>query len=379
MGRVARYKKIKACDPYSKQNARGRGPTTLSGERVWGLNDDRKEKVKKRSRTAERLRAQKEQRKDKKRKHKQDDDDDYTKKSKKNNNGFDLPPTEGDDFDLNDLVSFKAGSNKNIKRQKTVEELVAEDELLQNTSGAAVATAVTTSSSTTAAAAAALESMQQEEKVNRLLQLDKQLEGRGGAQQESSSSSALNRLPGESKNAYGRRVREETRKLLKRNVQAQVNPEKRQRKKDFLNSKKKKNRKNTNSMQNNNNNGNDDDNDNDDVDDVVNPDSFVTGEQAVAKRSAATVSTNATTTSASSGSSTWALHDQVERPPVFAQLPRGATAKKKNANNKHASSNKQKTSLNPTQEQKVMEQLRLKVQAQYEVMKRKRIGEGFHL
>lgn len=55
MGRVARYKKIRDVDPYSKKN-QGKS-TAMVG--IWGMNNDSRRNVKKRSRTSEKLREQK--------------------------------------------------------------------------------------------------------------------------------------------------------------------------------------------------------------------------------------------------------------------------------------------------------------------------------
>jgi len=87
MGRVSKYKKIKACDPYSKKNG---GNVDLSTVGIWGLGDNGRKK-KRKSRTAERLKAQKGK---KHKKNKNNDDGD----------GFDLPPSEADEFDLMDLM-----------------------------------------------------------------------------------------------------------------------------------------------------------------------------------------------------------------------------------------------------------------------------------
>ena len=58
MGRVAKYKKVKSFDPYSKKNG---GNVDLSKVGVWGLGDNGR-KAKKRSRRAEVLRRNKKRR-----------------------------------------------------------------------------------------------------------------------------------------------------------------------------------------------------------------------------------------------------------------------------------------------------------------------------
>jgi hypothetical protein len=133
--------------------------------------------------------------------------------------------------------------------------------------------------------------------------------------------------------------------LIKNEHLKQRNPEKRQRKKEFLNNKKKlKAKSQQGSVEDYGCRG----------DESLEPDGFVTGEQAVARVM---------------------LGDQVERPPVFHQLPRGATLKAKmttkSSKNKNASI---------AAEQQAMENMRRKVQAQYALMKAKRRQAGdFHL
>lgn len=192
MGRVARYKKIKACDPYSKQNG---GRVQLEKVGVWGLGDNGR-KVKKRSKTAERLRA-------KKRKRQVDDGD-----------PFDLPPEGEDEFDLADLV----GSVK--KEKKTVED------------NAAVLNVVKTVTPSVKPEKAAKED--ENVQSSKLLKIDKQIEKKLNEAPE------VKRMPGESKKAFDRRIKAETRMIIKDQRINNRNPEKKQRKKEFLNNKKKK-------------------------------------------------------------------------------------------------------------------------------------------
>jgi hypothetical protein len=100
MGRVARYKKIKACDPFAKGNRR----KTIGGETVWGIGDDGR-KLKKRSRTAEKLRAQRKKK---------------TKLDKFTDRAFDAPPDDGDEFDMKDLI----GSVKKNKNDQVDDEII---------------------------------------------------------------------------------------------------------------------------------------------------------------------------------------------------------------------------------------------------------------
>ena len=75
--------------------------------------------------------------------------------------------------------------------------------------------------------------------------------------------------------------------------------------------------------------------------------------------------------------------DQVEQPPVFAQLPRGAS-KKPNGKLKckeFESKSKLQKEESIRAEQNSMEAMRRKVQAQYAILKQKRRAQGasFHL
>lgn len=229
MGRVARYKKIKSFDPYSKENG---GRVQLDQVGVWGLGDNGR-KTKKRSKTAEKLRA-------KKRKRQVDDE-----------NPFDLPPEGEDDFDLADLVG-------SVKKEKNV---VEENDSVPNPIKTVIPSAK-------------LEKAAKEDEHlqnSKLLKIDKQLEKKLNEAPE------VKRLPGESKKAFDRRIKAETRMIIKEQRINNRNPEKKQRKKEFLNNKKKKKSeamakspaiKNI----------------SDDDSDVDIDDDFVTGEQAAAYR-----------------------------------------------------------------------------------------------
>jgi hypothetical protein len=86
-------------------------------------------------------------------------------------------------------------------------------------------------------------------------------------------------------------------------------------------------------------------------------DGFITGEAAVARLS---------------------FLDQVEQPPVFTQLPRGASKK---PNGKLKCKEFESKSKLQKEEQNSMEAMRRKVQAQYAILKQKRRPQGapFHL
>ena len=401
MGRVARYKKVKAFDPYSKQNGHGRRMMSLETVGVWGLGDNGR-KAKKRSLTAQKLMAQK-------LKHKK-------KKEFKNTNGgnvndFDIPPESDDDFDLNDLVG-------SLKPQKVVvpEEEEEDSQKVQVAAGNSQQKSLVSvvndklkaeemspsdtkkepsdrkqqqqQASSSSLKATLPETDADEHRVAKLLNLEQQLSN-SQKQKQQQHIDNMNRLPGESKNAYRRRVTMETRQIIKRETQQARNPEKRQRKKEFLTAKKKRKKGGSGSsaggvgmlMKN----GDGDlahhADDNDDDDDVL-----CTGEQAYAARA-----------------SHVPFGEQAERPPTFRQLPRGAD--KKMSQSSHNTLLTDGTGANPkvvlstmaaqmlsssrspdnqydaqTEREQAVELARRKAQAQYAMLKAKRKKAGeFHL
>jgi hypothetical protein len=134
------------------------------------------------------------------------------------------------------------------------------------------------------------------------------------------------------------------------------NPEKRKRKKEFLTNKKKNKKGKKSSAY-----VGQDDEDSDDQSVEGGDDKFITGEQAVAARARDTVR----------------FGEQALRPPVFRTAPRGAP---KRAEMKSQVSDKRMNEEDVSAEQKSMELMRRKVQAQYRLIKLKRKNTGdFHL
>lgn len=288
MGRVARYKKIKAFDPFSSQN-KGKS-LNLDNVGVWGLGESGR-KPKKRSKTAQKLRARR-------------------NKDPRGEDGFDVPP-EGDDFDMADIV----GSVKKQKAPRNVETLETSTPLTRTTTAVPQKPGdqVTTDTS--------------DRDAERILRLDKQVEPK---------KEPTGRMEGESKNAFRKRVRAETRQIIQRERTTSNNPLKRQKKKEFLNSKKR-------------------------------------GKRGVDSNEGPDDDDRDWSDTKSSVDDPVRFGEQAERPPTFNQLPRGATAKK------------QKTSdgkgriMAPEEvesEQKAMELIRKKVQAQYAEIRRKRRGNA---
>eukprot|EP00977_Amphora_coffeiformis_P001094 scaffold227_cov165-Amphora_coffeaeformis.AAC.7 len=296
MGRVARFKKLKACDPYSNRN-RGQ----LLGERVWGLTDSGR-KAKKRSLVAQKMQAQKQKRR---------------KGEKKVDDGFDLPPTEEDEFDS---TTFEV--------QKKTKPLSLDD----------------VEGRTLSQREAEIE----EKRINKMLKIDAQVEPK------KQPVAVPEKMPGEGKNAYRKRVQAETRQIIKDSKQSKRNPHKKQKKKEFLSNKKLKKK------------GgavlaNASDEPYDDSDDDL-----VTAEKTVAARALMAPR----------------FGEQAERPPEFKSLPRGAPKKNAASSAQHeGNKGKKRKSMDDEEvlaEQQAMELMRRKVQAQYALVRQKRRGQ-FHL
>ena len=293
MGRVARFKKIRACDPYSREN---KGRVVLDRVGVWGLGNNGR-KPKKRSLVAQRLQARKLKRRN---------------GMKRDDEGFDLPPQDEDDFDTGTFVV-----------QKKTKPLSLED----------VEAAVVQQSPR--------EAKKEESRINKLLKIDAQVEAKTKAVP------VPEKLPGESKGAYRKRVHAETRQIINETKQSKRSGKKKEKKKEFLRNKKLKKR----GLVSVSGDGNEDNgSDYDDLDKNAGPsfDAPKFGEQA-------------------------------ERPPEFRALPRGA-AKKQPDPRKTASTKKRKSMDDDdvAAEQQAMQAMRKKVQAQYALVRQKRRGE-FHL
>jgi len=198
-----------------------------------------------------------------------------------------------------------------------------------------------------------------ETKVTKLLKLDKQIEKNS----EQKKLESQKRMEGESKRAYAKRTRAETREMIKQTT-TRKNPEKLQRKKEFLKNKKNKKKKRNAAA------AFQDDEDYGDDEKYYGDNSdtaFVTGERAVAATKADPVR----------------FGEQAERPPVFRQLPRGANSSS-SSRAKAQSQSKKSQGMSEAQieaEKDAMEIMRRRVQAQYAAIrsKRRQAGDGFHL
>jgi hypothetical protein len=378
MGRVARYKKVKKSlskatpsggDRLSISNA---GKDSKGGSNyfdtvgVWGLVDSGR-KPKKRSRTSIKLRAQR------------------NKKQPSLADGkgyFDLACNDVDDFDMKDLVgtlkkesnptemaSFTATSSMvthatdSLQPMEPINTTILASSTVQISTAPAVSLPLPQSNVSTAIPSMDLE----EEKLHK--KLKKQVEPKVPVV------ASEGRMPGETKRAYSKRVKIETRQIIQRANQLERNPEKRQKKKEFLTLKKKGGRKRKISSTRDGYNSDDEyaNDRNKDIapfdetekDDYGNTDTsrpkLLTGEQALAARDRAT---------------RVQFGEQADRPPVFRVLPRGASKLKK----KSSTTELTKTPFEIKSEQLAMDLMRRKVQAQYATIKaRRRVNGDFHL
>ena len=359
MGRVSKYKKVKAVDPFSKQKKGKAAASARTSEYVWGMGDNGR-KEKKRSLKAQRHQA---------RKLGGGGMSDGRRRAREaaGAGGFDLPPSGKDDFDLADLV----GSVKRQKRPRLDDGLA--DPRRRNET--------TTISKRTPSIP---ETDAEEKRVARILKLsskDSKSGGSGkggpgsGSKSATGSSSAekgsksqiSGRKEGESMRAFERRVKEETRLILLEQASESklTSKEKAAKKKEFLKTlkSKKKNRKGGGGGGRPRSGSSDDEYGSDGGNGDDGGGGLVTGERAVAAAARAAASSGA------------AIHDQVERPPTFELLPRGATKKAKKEGGKLGMDEQKRRA-----EQRAMDNLRAKVQAQYAVIKQKRKRAGdFHL
>ena len=365
MGRVARYKKVKSFDPYSRESKQKR--KSLHDEYVWGSSETRKPK--KRSLKSMTLRQQKlkNQRPNKR------------KQQQTINNGFDIPPEE-DDFDLNDIIG-------SVKKQQVMNIIPKSEPPPPTTTTTTKKAQSSSSSPSSSTALSTSESLIETDNLDMVKH--KMINERKEHQellrfttknerQETKKNVFEKKQKGESMRAYEKRIKEETRRIIDTNKltteketasskqqqqQQQAGDDttnkRRQRTKDYLQQKKLKRKKKLQSFANN------DTNDENYTRDSDNDDNFVTGEEAIRQQQLAFL-------------------NPVEQPPTFTQLPRGAPKKSKMLHKpKNTNSNNGRSSMDEAKikaEQKSMEAMRLRVQSQYALIKAKRKQMGdFHL
>lgn len=295
MGRVARYKKLKSCDPFAKN---GGVMTDMWGE---GNNGQR---AKKRSLTSQKLRSKRKR--------------GAFSEQQEDTAGFDLPPSGKDDFDIHDLVG-------SLKKEKPVE--VLKEDTVDRQANKRLKVEV-------AAGPEQALSLEKETREARILKINLE---------KKKDQLVAPRMEGESKKAFYKRMQTEAKRAIRNEkIEETSNPEKKQRKKEFMKLKKQKKKKGGNVADgelNRSGYGSEDESN-----------GLVTGERAAAAQKVV-------------------FGDQVERPPTFQVLPRGAIAKKSNSSGK---SNNAMSNAQQHAEQRSMEKMREMVQARYALIKAQR-------
>jgi hypothetical protein len=327
MGRVSKYKKIKALDPYSKQNKhQNRKNKSLLLGSCWDENEIRQKKLEKR------LQKQLQRR---------------STKAKKNKNVgpvssskfFDLPPDDiEDEFDMSTLtVRRNENTSPSLKKQLSVEIVSGSNRRLQH-------------QNQTFVGEEANRELQQELKTSRLLKIGSISNKSSYRNDDRTTQKVHGRLEGESMKAFTRRINQETAMILKKNLTQQqngsisrlkqVNPEKYEKKIHYLNKKKEKKRQ--------------------------MPTIRINQQKYSFEQGGERTTENLITGEYASQQAVSLLHDQVERPPTFSVLPRGAKLLLSSRNNNKDCLMSKEKSSNISKE---LEQYRARVQAQYALIK----------
>jgi hypothetical protein len=317
MGRVARYKKVKSVDPFAKA-------------RTWTEDVGDKSnvrRVKKRSKTAQKLKDQK----NKKRKH-------AANKNACDDGGFDLPPDGEDEFDMADLLG-------SVKRQ----ELKSDDFLRGSNS---ILDNVTTAKSINSSSGEKLASRVEKVDTRGLKSTSQKPQAQKNAKDTGKNAASA------TKTSYGIEITAHTptreiiaacNKPSNQQLGADGTNSKQAKRKAFFEQKKLK-KKNQRSQ------GYDSEDD-----DYDNPNSKAT---SVTKQPKSQHTTHALVARS-------ALDDQVERPPIFSALPRGASKKKTAAAKGKNKDDSAKADM-IRKEQQALEAMRQRVMAQYAVLRESR-------
>jgi hypothetical protein len=218
MGRVARYKKIKACDPFARN---GMGMMSF----MWGEGDNG-QRQKKRSKTSEKLRHSKQQRKKLRRQDDDDDDDNF-------DDYFNLPPSDQkDEFIMEDMVHSiqKQAPPVNVLDTLDPSEQKSEAFSFPDLSHTHVASGPKEALS-----------LDQELRASRFLKLDVSQPSSNVLKK--SDSQVEGRKEGESKRAFSKRMKLEIQRAIRKEKVLQTdNTESKKRKKEYLKERKEKKR-----------------------------------------------------------------------------------------------------------------------------------------
>jgi hypothetical protein len=359
MGRVARYKKVKSIDPFAKNN-------------TWTSDLGDKStlrRVKRKSKTALRLKEQKlRQRKGK---------TGAGSNGYGHDDGYDLPPEGGDEFDMADLMG-------SVKKQvvKSIDPLLEPQTLLSSSMKSVVPSASSSkqhqvqqptknkskgNDTSTKATAAKKGSKQQKKQPVTTLDGDLVITHKTPTREIIAAHSNPKRK--RSNNANTAATTEE-----------ESGPSKQERRKAYLQEKKlkKKSRGGLNTTTNNYNNSDDDD------EDVLTTHRLSQQQPSNDSSSSSSKQPKKHITQQQNYSDTMiarsVIDDQVERPPTFSVLPRGANKLSKNQKKKKNNNNYGTTTMEGDvdkeqrirKEQQALEAMREKVMRQYSIMREKR-------
>mmetsp|Transcript_27430 Transcript_27430/g.40225 ORF Transcript_27430/g.40225 Transcript_27430/m.40225 type:complete len:361 (-) Transcript_27430:903-1985(-) len=359
MGRVARYKKVRSIDPFAKNN-------------TWSSDQgDRTtlRRVKRKSKTALRLKEQKlRQRKGK---------HGAGSNGWGHDDGYDLPPEGGDEFDMKDLMGSVKKQTGNAK---------AMDALMEPQVLSSCMPTVTPSGH---------HQVQQQRKKSKANDSsnNKAAAAKKGGKQQQKHPATTTTPDGDLVITHKTPTREiiaaHSNPKRKRSNAAtttstadgEAGPTKQERRKAYLQEKKKKKKGGTNIMNNNNYNSDDDD------------DNVLATHRLQQHQSDTTTSSSSTTKQPKKHISQQQnysdtivarsiMDDQVERPPTFSVLPRGAHKLSKNQKTKKNQMDGSSSSGDVDKEQRIrkeqqaLEAMREKVMRQYSIMREKRRSGG---
>ena len=309
MGRVARYKKVKSVDPFAK----GRTWTDDVG------NTANIRRVKKRSKTAQKLKDQKNKR---------------FRGQKSEDDGFDLPPGGEDEFDMSDLM----GSVK-TQKSKSDDLLKGRNPILDNVVSKSSGDDVLSSKPERIDARG----------IKQSSSVSKQPINQGSSSNQSKKKAAATVASSSGSKGLEITAYTSTREI----IAACSNPKSQQQGVDGTNSKqakrkaffqqkklKKKNKRTR--------------DDEAEDDDFNNP------------------GRNSISAGKPSNQSRCAIDDQVERPPIFSTLPRGAASKKKKSNVTDKNEGQDEKADRIRKEQQNLEAMRQRVMAQYAILRESR-------
>jgi hypothetical protein len=320
MGRVARYKKVKSVDPFAKA-------------RTWTEDVGDKcnvRRVKKRSKTAQKLKDQK----NKKRKY-------ADNKKGCDDGGFDLPPDGEDEFDMADLLG-------SVKRQK-----LKSDDFLRGSNSILDSAAIAKSMIISSSSGEKLAS-----KVEKVDTRGVKSTSQKPREQKNAKVTGKNAAAATKATSYGIEITAHTptreiiaacNKPINQQLGAEGTNSKQAKRKAFFEQKKLK-KKNKRSQ------GYDSEDD-----DYNKPHSTAT---SVTKKPTSQHTAHALVARS-------ALDDQVERPPIFSALPRGALKKKTAAAKGKNKDDSAKADM-IRKEQKALEAMRQRVMAQYAALRESR-------